>query len=47
MLVKCKAEGIDDRMGHAAHIKWVTIECEFLAKFIVNRILVGLAAIIE
>jgi len=49
MFVKCKAEGIDDRIlvGHAARIKCVTIECKFLAKVIVNRILVGLAAIIE
>ena len=49
MLVKCKAEGIDDRIlvRHAARIKWVTIECKFLAEVIVNRILLGLEAIIE
>ena len=49
MFVKYKAEGIDDRIlvRHAARIKWVRTECKFLAEVIVNRILVGLAAIIE
>jgi len=49
MFVKCKAEGMDDRIlvRHAARIKWVTIECKFLAEVIVNRILLGLEAIIE